>query len=93
MSKVIQVLEQMGSDAHCQSEYAINNLLVSADLESEITEAICNKDVTSLERQLDVSHDIICAVAPAEDDDEEEKEDDKGDTDSTEETSNRVVGF
>jgi len=91
MSKVIQVLAQMGSDVSCQSEDATNSLLVTIELESEIAEFIINKDVTSLERQLDVCPDIVCAVFPAEDD-EEEKDDEKDD-DSTEETSNCVIGF
>tara|TARA_B110001454_G_C12507662_1_gene345411 strand:+ start:161 stop:436 length:276 start_codon:yes stop_codon:yes gene_type:complete len=91
MSNVIQVLEQMGSDANIQSEDAIETLLVSAELETEITEAIINKDVISLERQLDVCPDIVCLVLPAEDDDE--KDDDNDDQDSTEETSNSVIGF
>ena len=67
MSKVMQVLEQMGSDANCQSEDAINNLLVAAELDPEITESIVNKDITSLERQLDVCLDIVCMIASPED--------------------------
>lgn len=90
MSKAIQVLAQMGSDANCQTEDAIQNLLVATELESEITEAITNKDVIALERQLDVCPDIVCVIAPAEDDDDENDKDDK---DSTEETSNKVIGF
>jgi len=89
MSNVIQVLEQMGNDANVQSEDAINSLLVATELESEITESIINKDVTSLERQLDVRLDMVCGVLPAEDEDEE-KEDDEN---STEETNNLVIGF
>ena len=72
MSKVMQVLEQMGSDATLQSEGAIQSLLVSAELDTEITEAIVNKDITSLERQLDVRLDMVCGVLPAEDEDEDE---------------------
>ena len=92
MSKAIQVLEQMGSDANVQSEEAITNLVTATELESEITEAIINKDIISLERQLDVRLDMVCGVLPAEDEDEDEDED-SDDNDSTEETSNRVIGF
>lgn len=91
MSKVIQVLAQMGSDASLQSEEAIKQLLSATEVDAEQAEAIVNKDITSLERQLDVCPDIVCVIVPAEDDDE--KEDDKEDDDSAEETSNRVVGF
>lgn len=86
MSKVMQVLEQMGSDANCQSEDAINNLLVAAKLDPEITEAIVNKEVISLERQLDVCPDIVCFVVPAEEDENDEQ-------DSTEEQNFSVIGF
>jgi len=94
MSKVIQVLAQMGSDAIFQSEQseeAITSLLAATELDTEITEAITTKDIISLERQLDVCPDVVCFILPAEDD-EEEKDDDK-DEDSTEETSHRVIGF
>lgn len=82
----MQVLEQMGSDANCQSEDAINNLLVAAKLDPEITEAIVNKEVISLERQLDVCPDIVCFVVPAEEDENDEQ-------DSTEEQNFSVIGF
>lgn len=81
----MQVLEQMGSDANCQSEDAINNLLVAAELDPEIIESIVNKEVISLERQLDVCPDIVCVVLPAEEEDDDE--------DSTEEKINSVIGF
>ncbi len=90
MSNVMHVLEQIGSDATLQSEQAIEELLTTTEVNAEQAEAIINKDVTSLERQLDVCPDIVCVVAPAEDDD---KEKDDEDDDSTEETSNRVMGF
>lgn len=91
MSKVIQVLEQMGSDASLQSEQAIEQLLTAAEVNVEQAEAIISKDVISLERQLDVCPDIVCLIVPAEDDDENEEKDDN--TDSSEETSNSVIGF
>ena len=87
MSKVIQVLEQMGSDGNCQSEQAIDQLLATTEVNAEQAEAIINKDVTSLERQLDVCPDIVCIILPADD------EEGEGEDDSTEETSNNVIGF
>lgn len=95
MPKVIQVLSQMGSNAALQKEDAIENLLEAAELSDEITEAISNKDITSLERQLDVCPDIVCIVAPAENDDDDEKGDENDDDkdDSSKETNDSVVGF
>ena len=97
MSKVIQVLEQMANDASLQSEQAIAQLLATADVNAEQAEAIINKNITSLERQLDVCPDVVCIILPAEDDEEEdedeEKNDDNEDKDSTEETSNFAIGF
>ena len=89
MSNVIQALEQMGSNANCQSKDAINSLLNSAELDSDITESITTADIISLERQLDVRIDIVCSVHPAEDDEEKEKDDDK----DKEETSNKAICF
>jgi len=87
MSKVIQVLEQMSRDANGQNEDAINNLLAAAQLDTEITTAIINKDVITLERQLNVRSDIVCMILPAEDDEDDE------DDDSTEITNYHVIGF
>ncbi len=70
MSEVIQVLAQMGSDASLQSEDAVTNLLKATEFEPEITEAITNKDVISLERQLDVCPDIVCVIFAPNDEDE-----------------------
>ncbi len=92
MSNIMHVLEQMGSDASLQNEDAIQNILTSTELESEITQAIANKDVISLARQLDVCPDIVCIIhAPDDDEKEEEKEDD--DEDSTEESNQIIIGF
>jgi hypothetical protein len=86
MTKTIQVLAQMASDASLQTEQAIEQLLSTAKVNAEQAEAIINKDITTLERQLDVRPDIVCFVAPAEDDDNEKD-------DSTEETNQSVIGF
>lgn len=74
MSKIIQVLEQMANNANLQNEQAIEQLLTVTDVSAEQAEAIINKDVISLERQLDVCPDIYCLLFPAED--EEPAEDD-----------------
>lgn len=92
MSNVIQVLEQMGSDAKLQSEQntqAIVQLLATNEIDTEQAEAILNKDITSLERQLDVRPDIVCLIVPADD----EQDGDNDENDSTEETSNFAIGF
>jgi hypothetical protein len=92
MSNVIQALTQMGSDASLQIEknqQAIVQLLITTEVDAEQAEAIINKDITLLERQLDVRLNMVCGVAPAEDDDEEEGDD----KDSSEEISNQVIGF
>ena len=79
MSKIMQVLEQLGQDANLQTAESIESYVTSAELENELTEAIINKDVSSLERSLDICPDIVCIVAKPEDDepsedDSEEKE-------------------
>lgn len=94
ISKVIQVLEQMGSDAtfqNKQSEQAIERLLTATEVNAEQAEAIINKDIISLEHQLDVCPDIVCFVLPA--DDDENGDDKENEDDSTKETSNTVIGF
>lgn len=93
MSNVIQVLAQMGSDATLQSNDAITSLLLDSELDTALIEAIQNSDIIALERQLDVRHNIVCAIGIP-DGDEDEKDDDKDDDDdSTEETSNIAIGF
>lgn len=71
MSKVIQVLVEMASDSSLENETAINALLISNEIDTEQSAAIIGKDVTSLERQLDICPDIVCVLAPAEDDEKE----------------------
>lgn len=93
MTAVIETLVQIASDASLQSPQATEQLLINNNVEESIAQAIINKDVISLERQLDVCPDIVCLVVPAKDDDDEEQDDDKGDSDSTEETNNNVIGF
>ncbi len=92
MSNVIQVLEKMGSDATLQNKDAIQTLLASTELETEMTQAIASEDVTSLAHQLDVCPDIVCIIH-APDDDDKEKEEEDDDKDSTEESNQIVIGF
>jgi hypothetical protein len=79
MSKVIKVLEAMAQLPHAE----IEKLVTQANITAEQAEAIINKDVISLERQLDICPDIYCVFFPAEDDEatdkENEDEDDKSD--------------
>lgn len=75
MSKVIEVLAQMASDTSLQSNKAIEALLASSEINSELSSAIIEKDITSLERQLDIQKDIVCFMIPAEDDEPSENED------------------
>lgn len=87
MSKVIEVLETMACDANLNSQAAVEELLNNAEINAEInaeqSEAIITKDVTSLERQLDICPDIVCVFVPAEDD-EPEQETEEGDEKSDE---------
>ena len=62
MSNIIDVLAHMGSDATCQSETAINELLITTELDVEISEAIINEDVTSLTERLNVQSHIFCGI-------------------------------
>ena len=89
MTTVIETLSQIASDASIQSAEDITQLLNDNKIDEEIANSIITKDVTSLERQLDVCPDIVCFVAPAEDDDEE-SEDDQG---SNEESNCSVVNL
>jgi len=74
MSKAIQVLEQLGQDANLQTPENIESYLATTELDNELTEALVNKDVTSLERSLDVCPDIVCIIATPEDDEFEIKQ-------------------
>jgi len=87
MSRIIQVLEEMASDSSLQNNEAIVALLTSTDINSDQSEAIIAKDVTSLGRQLDICPDIVCFVAPAEDDDSSQEQE------SADEKTSIVVGF
>lgn len=94
MSKIIQALEQIGNDAKLQNEQAIEQWLVTTELEADQAETIINKDIISLERQLDVCPDVVCIILPAEDDDDDDKKgDDDDENEPIEKTSYSVIGF
>jgi hypothetical protein len=77
MSKVIQVLEAMAQLPHAE----IEKLVTQANITADQAEAILNKDVTSLERQLDICPDIYCLLFPAEDESSEDNESEENTTD------------
>lgn len=92
MLNIIQVLAIMGSDATVQSNDAIASLLIESKLDSTIVEAVINKDIISLERQLDICPDVVCIISPAEDDDKEKDDDEEKDK-NTSEQNNTAIGF
>ncbi len=90
MSTVIDTLAQIASDASLQTPAATEQLLTEHNIDAAISAAIIAKDVTSLERQLDVCPDIVCFVAPAEDD---ESESESESDDSSEASGQLAIGF
>jgi len=81
MSKVVEILALMGQEANID----IESLLTQVDINQ--SKAILNKDVTALERQLDICPDIKCFIIPAEDDEPSDEEE------SENETTNTAIGF
>jgi hypothetical protein len=79
MNNVIRVLEQMANDSSFQNEQAVEALITAAEINAEQSAAIITKDINSLERQLDICPDFVCAMFPAEDDEsnKENEEEDK----------------
>ena len=78
MYTVIETLAKIASDASIQESKETEQLLINNNIDEAIATAILNKDVTSLERQLDVSTDIVCfQVVPGEEDEPAEQEDDE----------------
>jgi len=75
MSNVIQVLEQMGRDASLQNNQAIEQLLTTTELDSETSQAIVNKDINTLEKQMCITPIIAHVLHPAEE--EENKDENK----------------
>jgi|GEM_PF-1411048 len=89
MTTVIEALSKIASDASIQDSQDVTQLLSDNKIDEEIANSIITKDVTSLERQLDVCPDIVCFVAPAEDDDDESEDDQE----SNEESNCSVVNI
>jgi len=74
MSKVIQVLEQLGHDASLQTQTSIKSHVANTELNNEVTEAIINKDETSLKNLLNISTQTWCVVIHTPEDDESEED-------------------
>ena len=82
MNKVIEILESMGSNAELSSLEAVDTLLTKTEIHEEQSKAIITKDVTSLERQLDICPDIYCLLLPADDEEEKDSETDQDNTET-----------
>ena len=83
MYTVIEALAKIASDASIQESKEIEQLLINNNVDEAIATAILNKDLTSLERQLDVSTDIVCLIVqPDPNDEPKEDEDENEDTQS-----------
>jgi len=78
MSKIIQLLEQMGQDAALQHQQAVTEFIEQAELSKELQATLITKDAVLLEQQLNVRTEIFCGIATPEDD-EPEKEPDQDD--------------
>jgi len=80
MSKVINVLEQLGQNASLQTPENIETYLTSTEISNNLIAAIVNNDIASLEHSLNVRQNIVCAIytpdedEPSEDDSEEKEE-------------------
>ena len=72
MSKIMQVLEQLGQDANLQTQTSIKSHVATAELDNELTEAIINKDEGSLKSLLNISNQTWCVVIHTPEDDESE---------------------
>ncbi len=89
MSKIIQVLEQMGSDASLNNEHEITALLANADISDSQQRAILAKNAELLAETIADLPEIKCFIIAVADDDEQEKQDKKEDDGS--ETSNKLA--
>ena len=77
MPTVIQTLAKIASDVNLQEPKEIEQLLISNNIDEAIATAIMAKDIISLERQLDVSTDIVCFVVQPDDEQEENESEDE----------------
>ena len=91
MPTVIETLVKIASDVNVQGSKEIEQLLISNNIDEAITTAILNKDIISLERQLDVCPDIVCIFVHPEDD--EPKKDEDEDEEKDIENNKSVINF
>ncbi len=90
MSKVIEVLETMARNANLNNQAAVEVLINNAEINAEQSKAIIAKDVTSLERQLDICPDVYCILFPAED---ESPEDSDAPSEEENDNTQSVINF
>lgn len=89
MSTIIQVLEQMGSDATLNNEHDITVLLANADISDCQQQAILAKDSERLGDAIAGLPVIKCFFLVPAEDDEPKKQDEKEDNGS--EASNKLA--
>ncbi|WP_076414593.1 hypothetical protein [Shewanella sp. UCD-KL12] len=77
-SNIIQLLERMGQDASLQATAEFEQIVNESTLDNELKQSLINKDIISLEKQLDVCPDIYCVFVA-----HEEDEDDSTDVESS----------
>ena len=92
MSKIIQVLEQMGQDAIIQTPEALAEFIENSELNEEQQVTLASQDGNALTTLLDVKKDIVCMIFPAEDDEpsEDEDSDDSEDSEDSNSETNAV---
>lgn len=91
MNNVIKILESMGSNLQFSNLIALGSLLTDIKVNSEQSKAIMTKDVSSLEKQLDICPDIYCLLFPAEDGEEEKESDTEQENTEQENTEKNSV--
>ncbi len=67
-SNIIQLLERMGQDASLQSTAEFQQVVSESTLSKDLKQSLLNKDIISLEKQLDTCPDVYCAFLAPEDD-------------------------
>ncbi|WP_077754460.1 hypothetical protein [Shewanella psychrophila] len=70
-SNIIQQLERMGQDASLQATAEFEQIVNDSTLDNELKQSLLNKDVISLEKQLDVCPDIVCVLVAHEEDEDD----------------------
>lgn len=83
MTKIIDVLEQIGSDASLNNDN-INNFVMTADISDNQKKAILARDAKYLATTISDLPEIKCfAVLPAENDDQEDDNQEDADSDTS----------